>query len=120
MGKWRVDLPDYFVARYFDELVAWARQIPQGVFKPTRLIMFNEGAFADDSPDPEQGKELLGAWLLAKIGQRHIECGPYRDKDRDAINKHCAKMQRHRVGPRDRLVEPERPGIPTIPFGRLQ
>jgi hypothetical protein len=116
MGKWKLDLPDYFVARYFHELVRWARQIPEGTFKPTRLITFNEGAFAADSPDPEQGKELTGAWLFAKIGQRFIECGPYRDKDRDAIRKHCARMQRYGVRSTDTLVEPPRPGIPGIDF----
>jgi hypothetical protein len=117
MGKWKIDLPDYFVARYFHEFVTWAKQIPTGEFKCTRLITFNEGGLADDSPDPEQGKELLGAWLFARVGRRFIECEPYRDLDRDLIRRHCAKMQAAGVHSRDRLVEPPRPGIPILPIG---
>jgi len=118
LGKWKIDLPDYFVARYFDEFVAWARQIPIGVFKPTRLFVFNEGELADWSPDREQGKAMFGAWLLARIGKRYIECEAYSELDRDKIRKHCKKLQSFGVRSRDRLAEPERPGIPTIPFGR--
>ena len=114
LGKWRIDLPEYFVARYFHEFVTWARQIPTGEFKPTRLFVFNEGALARDSLDPEQGKELLGAWLFAKIGKRTVECAPYREHDRDLIRRHCSKMQLFGVRARDRLVEPPRPGIPGL------
>jgi len=118
LGKWKIDLPDYFVARYFGEFVAWARQIPIGAFKPTRLIVFNEGELADWSPDREQGKAMLGAWLLARIGKQFIECEPYGEVDRDRIRNHCRKLQSFGVRSRDRLVEPERPGIPVIPFGK--
>lgn len=119
LGKWRFDLPHYFVARYFHELRKWAEQIPTGEFKPTRLIVFNEGALTDDSPDPEQGKQLLGAWLFAKIGKRSIECTPYREHDRDLIRRHCAKMELHGIKARDRLVEPPRPGIPGLSGFRM-
>jgi hypothetical protein len=119
LGKWKIDLPDYFVARYFDDFVNWARQIPTGEFKCTRLITFNEGELADWSPDREQGRAMLGAWLLAKIGKRYIECEAYSDLDRDKIRKHCRKLQSFGVRSRDRLVEPERPGIPVIPFGKV-
>jgi len=118
LGRWKIDLPDYFVARYFDEFVKWARQIPTGEFKCTRLFVFNEGDLADDCPDPEQGKEMLGAWLLARISSRFIECEAYSELDRDRIRNHCRKMISFGVRSRDRLVEPERPGIPGL--GRLQ
>jgi hypothetical protein len=116
LGKWKIDLPEYFVARYFDEFVAWAKQIPQGVFKPTRLFVFNEGELAEWSPDPEQGKQMLGAWLFARISSKAIECEPFNDSDRTAIERHCRRMIAARVNPRDRLIEPERPGIPVIPW----
>jgi hypothetical protein len=119
LGKWRLDLPEYFVARYFPEFVKWAQQIPRGEFKPTRLFVFKEGAFAADSPDPEQGKELLGAWLFAKIGKRTIECAPYRDHDRDLIRRHCSRMQLFGIRSTDRLVEPARPGIPGLSGQRM-
>jgi hypothetical protein len=119
LGKWRIDVPEYFVARYFHEFVKWAGQIGTGEFQPTRLFVFNEGALAKDSPDPEQGKELLGAWLFAKIGARTIECAPYREHDRDLIKRHCSRMQLFGVRARDRLVEPPRPGIPGLSPQRM-
>ena len=117
LGRWKISgVPDYFVARYFHEFVKWAKMIPTGDFPATYLITFNEGDLAEDSPDPEQGKQLLGGWLLAKISSRFIECEPYSELDRDRIRKHCDRMQRAGVRSRDRLVEPERPGIPVIPW----
>ena len=119
LGKWKIDLPDYFVARYFHEFVEWAKLIPIGKFECSRWIPFNEGDLADWSPDREQGKVMPGAWLLARIGKRFIECEAYGEADRDYIRKHCRKMQSFGVRSRDRLVEPERPGIPVIPFGEV-
>ena len=117
MGKWRIDLPHYFVARYFDDFVKWARMIPTGNFPATYLVMFNEGDLADSAPDPEQGKTMLGAWLLAKVSRRGVECEAYAERDRRLIALHCEKMQAAGIRSRDRLREPERPGLP-IP--RLQ
>jgi hypothetical protein len=112
------DIPDYFLERYEDEFNAWAAQIPTGEFYPLRLFTFNDGDVAPWSPDPEQGKQLLGAWLLAKISRSGVEIEPYREQDREAILKHCERMQRAGIPARARLREPERPGIPVIPFGR--
>jgi hypothetical protein len=111
-------IPDYFLERYADEFAAWAAQIPTGEFKPTRLFVFREGDVAEFSPDPEQGKQLLGAWLLARISRKGIEIEPLTERDKAAILKHCARMQAARIPAAARLVEPERPGIPVIPFGQ--
>lgn len=105
-------IPDYFVERYDADLAAWANLRP---FPSTRLITFREGAFAKDSPDPEQGKELLGAWLLARISRKGVEIEPLSKRDEDRIRAHCANMQFRGVPALARLVEPERPGLPVIP-----
>jgi hypothetical protein len=119
LGKWQLDLPEYFVARYFHEFVKWAQTVPTLEFEPTRFITFLEGDFAERSPDPEQGKKLYGAWLFAKTGAHFVECEPYREQDRDKIRKHCARMQLFGVRARDRLVEPPRPGIPGLSPQRM-
>ena len=112
------NIPDYFLERYRDEFNAWAAQIPTGEFKPTRLFVFREGDIAEASPDPEQGKQLLGAWLLARVSRKGIEIEPLTERDKEAIYKHCARMVAARIPATARLVEPERPGIPVIPFGK--
>ena len=113
------DIPDYFLERYQDEFAAWSAQIPTGEFKPTRLFVFREGDIAEASPDREQGKQLLGAWLLARISRKGVEIEPLTERDKEAIYKHCARMQAARIPATAQLREPERPGIPGIPgFGR--
>jgi len=109
------DIPDYFLERYREEFAAWAAQIPYGGFKPTRLFVFREGDIAEASPDPEQGKQLLGAWLLARVSRKGIEIEPLTERDKEAIYKHCARMQAARIPANAQLREPERPGIPVIP-----
>jgi hypothetical protein len=63
----------------------------------------------------------LGAWLFAKRwvgrdGKGHVEIEPYREADREAIVRHCARLQNARVPAWARLREPARPGIPVIPW----
>lgn len=108
-------IPAYFIERYDADFAKWANEIPRGEFKSRRLFIFREGALANDSPDPEQGKELLGAWLFARISRKGVEIEPFTTADADKIRQHCAKMQLHGVPARARLIEPPRPGIPTIP-----
>lgn len=108
-------IPDYFIERYDREFEKWANEIPRGEFKSRRLFVFREGALAKDSPDPEQGKEMLGAWLFARISRKGVEIEPFTRNDQDRIEKHCTKMQLAGVPARARLIEPNRPGIPTIP-----
>jgi len=59
----------------------------------------------------------LGAWLLARISRKGIEIEPLSERDKEAILKHCARMQAAGIPASARLREPERPGIPVIPFG---
>jgi hypothetical protein len=110
-------LPDYFLERYREEFAKWASTITTGDFKCTRLFVFNEGDCAEWSPDREQGKQLLGAWLLARVSRKGVEIEPLTGRDREAIERHCARMAAAGIPANARLVEPERPGIPTIPFG---
>lgn len=108
-------IPHYFIERYDAEFAKWANEIPRGEFKSRRLFVFREGAFAKDSPDPEQGKELVGAWLFARISRKGVEIEPFTKADEDRIRVHCTRMELLGVPARARLVEPPRPGIPTIP-----
>ena len=111
------NIPEYFLQRYQDEFLTWAAQIPTGEFHPLRLFTFNEGEVAPWSPDREQGKQLLGAWLFAKLSRYGVEIEPYRESDKEAIFKHCERMIRAGIPARAKLAEPPRPGIPGIQFG---
>ena len=108
-------IPGYFLERYDGELAKWADEIKRGTFQSRRLIVFREGDFAADSPDPEQGKELVGAWLFCRISRKAVEIEPFTKVDEDRIRVHCFRMQVRGVPARARLVEPPRPGIPTLP-----
>jgi hypothetical protein len=116
------NIPDYFLERYEDEFAKWASyRDDDGRAPSTWLFTFNDGEVAPHSPDPEQGRQLLGAWLFAKRwvgrdGRNHVEIEPHREQDREAIMKHCERMQRAGIPSRAVLREPERPGIPTIPW----
>src|SRR6516165_7570599 len=98
------NIPPYFLERYEAEFAKWAATLPLGTFHPLRLFVFKEGAAAPDSPDPEQGKQLLGAWLLAKLSRKGVEIAPYREQDREAIIKHVERMQRAGIPSRAQLV----------------
>jgi len=108
-------IPDYFLERYDREFAAWADEIKRGTFQSRRLFVFREGGFAADSPDPEQGKELLGAWLFCRISRKAVEIEPFTKRDEERIRVHCARMQLRGVPARARLIEPPRPGIPMLP-----
>jgi len=112
------DIPLYFLERYQDEFNAWAAQIPTGEFHPLRLFTFNEGDVAPWSPDREQGRQLLGAWLLARLSRSGVEIEPYREADKEAIFKHCERMQKAGIPARAKLAEPPRPGIPGLGLGK--
>jgi hypothetical protein len=111
------DIPDYFLERYQDEFARWAAYRDEaGRWSSTWLFTFNEGDLAPRSPCEEQGPQLLGAWLFGRRSRHGVEIEPYRDSDRAAILKHCERMQAARVPAWAKLREPERPGIPTIPW----
>jgi hypothetical protein len=107
-------IPEYFLQRYQREFAAWAATLQTGEFNPRRLFVFREGGAAECSPDPEQGPQLLGAWLLCKISRAGVEIEPFSERDREAIAKHCARMQRAGIAADAELVEPARPGIPGL------
>jgi len=111
------NIPDYFLQRYQDEFAKWAAyRDEKGRWPSTWLFTFNEGDIAESSPDPEQGKQLLGAWLFGRRSRAGIEIEPYSESDRAAIIKHCERMEAARVPAWAKLREPERPGIPVIPW----
>jgi hypothetical protein len=113
LGCWQFDVPEYFVARYFLELVAWAKNFQKiGVIKS---IVLREGYYSEASPDAEQGAELIQVKLLAKRGRRWVEVAPYRERDRRNIANHCQKLGDLGIPPTARLIEPPRPWLPFMP-----
>jgi hypothetical protein len=108
-----IDIPEWFVARYDDEINAWAANIRKiGLVKS---FILKEGQYADVSPDPEQGPVLLQVKLMVKPWSGGVEIVPFREIDRELIAKHVEKMERNRVSPRMILPEPLRPGLPFVP-----
>lgn len=108
-------IPDYFVERYNDELVAWGKNFAK--IGPVKAIVLREGFLAAMSPNEEQGAELLQVRLFARHerlkGRMTVE--PYTELDERLIANHCEKMQRAKVHPRHRLIEPARPWLPFMP-----
>jgi|SRR5215472_4511926 len=118
LGCWQFDVPDYFVARYFMELVAWAKNFQKiGVIKS---IVLREGYYSDSSPDEEAGAELIQVKLLAKRGLRFVEAAPYRERDRRNIANHCQKLIDLGIPPGAKLIEPPRPWLPFMPNIKVQ
>ena len=112
-------IPEYFAIRYDDEIQAWARNFSK--IGPVKNIVLREGKFADLSPDPEQGAQLIQVKLIAKMEriQGRVTVSPFSERDQEMIAKHCEKMERLRVPPLAILKEPERPWLPFMP-SRLQ
>jgi hypothetical protein len=108
-------IPEYFVIRYEDEISAWGANFLK--IGPVKTIVLREGRFSDPSPDPRQGAQLLGVKLRAEVsnGGRQVTVRPVGDQDEALIARHCEKMERCGVRPRDVLFEPARPGIPILP-----
>jgi hypothetical protein len=108
-------MPDYFVERYDGELQAWGANFSK--IGPIKNIVLREGRYADMSPNPEQGAVLLRVSLVAEVSSRRdlVTVRPLGEQDEALIARHCEKMIGLGIGPRTRLVEPERPGIPILP-----
>lgn len=108
-------IPDWFVERYDGELCAWAANFAK--IGPVKGIVLREGPFSDLSPDAEQGAVLLQVKLIARMerGRERVTVGPLTERDEVLIARHCEKMERLKVSPRMRLVEPERPWLPFMP-----
>ena len=126
------NVPDYFLARYDDEIAAWAANFDKiGISALAERargvkidpepgvgvhgIVLREGVLARHSPDPEQGRELLEVFLIAKISRSGVEIRPLTKTDADIIKQHCFRMQVAGVPARAQLVEPQRPGLPFMP-----
>jgi len=106
-------VPDYFLERYDDEIAAWANNFAK--IGPVKSFVLREGGFADPSPDPEQGAELIVVRLFARLSRKGVEIEPYTERDRRNIARHCEKMQRQGVPARAQLAEPPRPWLPFMP-----
>lgn len=108
-------IPDFFVERYNEELEAWGRNF--GKIGPVKSIVLKEGAFADLSPDPEHGAVLIQVRLMARMERLRgrVTVTPYEDADEAKIRRHCEKLQRLGVHPRQFSKEPERPWLPFMP-----
>lgn len=108
-------IPDFFVERYDEELQAWGRNF--GKIGPVKTVVLREGPFADLSPDPEQGAVLLGVRLVAKMERlrERVTVSPQGERDEAVIRRHCEKMERLNIHPRNFWKEPERPWLPFMP-----
>lgn len=114
VGRVKIDrIPDYFLERYDGEIAAWAQNFAK--IGPIKGIVLKEGHYADPSPDPEQGAELIQVRLLARMSRKGVEIEPFTKRDEEMIAKHCTKMQMLGVPSRARLIEPVRPGLPFMP-----
>jgi hypothetical protein len=108
-----IDIPEYFLERYTDEINAWAQNIRKiGLVKS---FILREGYFAELSPDPEQGAVLLQVKLICKPWAEGVEISPLEERDRDLIARHCEKLILAKVPARVILKEPERPWLPFVP-----
>lgn len=114
VGRVKFDrIPDYFLERYDGEIAAWAQNFAK--IGPIKAFVLKEGHFADSSPDPEQGAELIQVRLLARMSRKGVEIEPFTKRDAELIAKHCAKMQREGVAACAVLKEPPRPWLPFMP-----
>jgi hypothetical protein len=108
-------IPEYFVIRYDEELQAWGKNFK--AIGPVKAIVLKEAPFADVSPNPEVGPVLKQVKLLARmerLAQRVTVC-PHSDMDEMLIRKHCEKMVKNGVGPRQFTKEAPRLWIPGMP-----
>lgn len=108
-----IDIPEYFLERYTDEINAWAANIRKiGLVKS---FILREGFLADPSPDPEYGAQLLGVKLVCKPWSGGVEISPLHERDKALIARHCEKMQKARLPANAVLAEPPRPFLPFVP-----
>lgn len=108
-------LPDYFVERYDDELLAWGANFRK--IGPIKTVVLKEGYHADLSPNAENGAILLAVRLVAEVSSRRdrVTVRPLGEQDEALIARHCEKMIRLGIPANAVLREPARPGIPFLP-----
>jgi hypothetical protein len=114
VGKVKIDrIPDFFLERYDQEIAAWAGNFEK--IGPVKTFVLKEGHLANVSPDPEQGAELVGVKLIAKMSSRGVEIEPLTWKDEVLIALHCEKLKKAGIGSKTFTPEPVRPGLPFFP-----
>lgn len=130
-------VPDWFVKHYQEQLGDWAKNIrsinqsnqADGLPPNTKRIILREGTFADVSPDPTMGPVTIQVTLHMKVSKSEgkmigdvyretaaeVIITPYSEHDEALIRQHVSKMERLRIDPVKRLIEPARAGIPFMP-----
>jgi hypothetical protein len=112
-------IPEWFVLRYAQgedsEIVQWGRNFRK--IGPIKKLILQEGIFADPSPNPEYGPQLMQVELLAEIipERNMVIVSPLTERDEMLIAKHCEKMEKLKIDPRRRLWEPPKPWLPFMP-----
>ena len=114
-------VPEFFVERYNEEMLAWGRNFKK--IGPVKQFVLREGVWAASSPDPEQGAVLIAVKLLATIKRGdfgnhdndRVIVSPLTDEDEAKIRHHCERMSALGVSSRLFSKEPPRPWIPTMP-----
>ena len=91
-------LPEFFCLRYDEELQRWGREFAE--IGPVKGIVLKEGPFADPSPNPELGPVLIQVKLLAQMHERGVTVSPLTERDEEMIRRHCEKLVRLGVHPR--------------------
>lgn len=110
-----IDIPEYFLERYSDEINAWSENVRKiGLEKS---FFLREGYLAELSPDPELGAQMiivklrLRPWPL----RNGIEVFPASDRDRELIERHVEKLRKAGLPSNAFLQEPPRPWLPFVP-----
>lgn len=108
-----VDIPEYFLERYAEEINAWAANVRAiGLLKS---FVLKEGRLADASPNPEVGPVLVQVRLMCRPWRGGVEIRPATERDERMIRLHCEKLQT--AGWPARLFDKELPraGVPFMP-----
>ena len=114
VGRVKIDrIPSYFLERYDGEIAAWAENFAK--IGPVKTFVLKEGHLSNESPDPEQGAELIGVKLIAKMSGKGVEISPFTARDETLIALHCEKLQKAGLGSKQFTPEPVRPGLPIFP-----
>lgn len=109
-------LPEFFCIRYDEELQRWGRGFRE--IGPVKGIVLKEGPFAEASPNPEVGPVLIQVRLLARMSgppADRVTVEPLTERDEEQIRKHCEKLVRLGVGPRQFWKEAPRLWVPGMP-----
>lgn len=110
-----IDLPEYFLERYSDEIVGWSNNLRKVGL--VHRIFLREGYLSDLSPDAELGAQMLCVELRCRPwpGGPGIEVMPHTERDRAMIERHVEKLQKARLPSNAVLQEPPRPWLPFVP-----